>query len=99
MTGILAAIAVVGGVTIDAVAASASPTSQPDTVIKVRIDEQGLVSQCHVMTSSGNPMIDDKSCEIAKARMCFTPAILDGGPFASTKKVPIHRSVDSNAAQ
>ena len=78
---------------------SAAATKLPNSVIEVRIDEQGTVSDCKVVKPNGDPEIYAKSCEIAKAKMHFTPAKLDGRPVASTKKIPLHWTVDSSAAQ
>jgi TonB family protein len=51
------------------------------TYLDLSIDNTGAVSDCKVTTSSGHADLDLKSCEIAKARAEYTPALdIEGKP-------------------
>ena len=70
-------------------AASLRAEEEGRTVITIGISAQGKVDTCSVMTSSGFPKLDEKTCQIATRRFRFKPALQNGTPVASTKVLPI----------
>ncbi|WP_267434531.1 energy transducer TonB [Sphingomonas sp. GM_Shp_1] len=52
---------------------------------KLSIGTDGRVTDCSILSSSGNRALDDATCRISKARVRFTPAQDAGGnPVASS---------------
>ena len=52
---------------------------------KLSIGTDGRVTECSILSSSGNRALDDATCRISKARVRFTPALDQGGsPIASS---------------
>jgi periplasmic protein TonB len=54
------------------------------TKVRVTIGLNGRVSACEVVTSSGFPRLDEKTCKIAQTRWRSKPALRDGTPIEST---------------
>jgi len=65
--------------------ASLRAEEQGRTVISFTINPQGRVDTCTVTTSSGFPKLDDRTCELAKKRFRFKPALQNGQPVAETR--------------
>ena len=47
--------------------------------LRLRVNPQGLVSECNVLRGTGNPAIDNAMCNIAHDRLRFRPALNRSG--------------------
>jgi len=64
--------------------------AQGRVVARLTIGTDGRVSDCSVVTSSGNQDLDDAVCSISKRRIKFTPAKdQSGNPITSTYTLPV----------
>lgn len=62
----------------------AMPNDYPDTALRegakgtvvfnLNIDEQGKVTDCKVLKSSGHASLDDRTCDLMRVRAKFKPA-------------------------
>lgn len=60
------------------------------TVVMLAIGTNGRVTNCTVVTSSGNRDLDDTTCRISRARVRYSPAKDDSGtPIASSQRLPV----------
>jgi protein TonB len=50
-----------------------------DVVADLTIDPDGHVAKCTIARSSGHDVLDEKTCEVLKARARFTPAQAPNG--------------------
>ncbi|HOF88585.1 MAG TPA: energy transducer TonB, partial [Armatimonadota bacterium] len=55
-------------------------------VVRVYLDAKGAVTDVAIVTSTGDPRLDDAALAEVKARWRFTPRYEDGAPVASTVK-------------
>ena len=54
-----------------------------EVVVRLTVDTNGRVSECVPVVSSGHEILDNRACEIYRARLRFSPAIgMDGAPMA-----------------
>lgn len=59
-------------------------------VVKLWLDDTGKVASCTVDRSSGVPVLDQRTCEIALAKLVFTPAQdRRGRPIAAQVTLPV----------
>ncbi|RHW17909.1 energy transducer TonB [Sphingomonas gilva] len=57
--------------------------------VRLSIDTRGRVSDCTVTSSSGSSSLDEKTCQLARRRGRFQPALdAAGNPIASTYNMP-----------
>lgn len=63
---------------------------QGRVVVKLWIDTNGKVASCTLAQSSGSPSLDQKTCEIALARVTYTSARnRTGQPIAASATLPV----------
>jgi TonB family protein len=58
------------------------------TVVRVRVETDGSVSQVEVSRSSGHPLLDQDLADVA-ARMRFRPGQIDGFPIPVWSEIPL----------
>lgn len=57
--------------------------AQGTTRVRLQIGENGRVTGCSVIASSGNAALDSTTCSLMQRRFRFEPAMGNGGPVAS----------------
>ncbi|HEX9933215.1 MAG TPA: TonB family protein, partial [Allosphingosinicella sp.] len=66
-------------------AAALRAEHQGNVTVELAVNEDGLVTGCTVIASSGSSILDSSTCAIAQRRFRFTPAIdANGRPVAGT---------------
>ena len=70
---------------------SASRAAEEEGVARVSyiVGEDGRVSACEIVQSSGFKRLDDATCNIIMRRFRFNPATRDGKPVAERKTQPV----------
>ena len=55
-------------------AASMRAGEEGDVSALLSVDDQGMVTDCHITRSSGHPLLDQATCRLAARRARFAPA-------------------------
>ncbi|WP_447764760.1 energy transducer TonB [Sphingopyxis panaciterrae] len=56
-----------------------------DTGFRLTVDKMGAITHCEIISSSGFPILDERTCELLKMRAKFAPSLdASGEPVADT---------------